>query len=160
MWSEDTLYWIAKPSVRVDANRRLHCENGPALDSDVEPLYFWRGILIPSEWITHKEELTPQTALAWRNVEQRRCACEILGWERILSKLNARSIDKDVDPQIGELVEVDLPDAGPTKLLRYTCGTGRRFAEVVPKEMRTALEANAALYDIPADLLRQKAWRV
>ena len=48
----------------------------------------------------------------WPNIEQRRAACEIVGWNRILAELDAKSLDKHPDPQIGELVEVSLPDAG------------------------------------------------
>src|SRR3989304_812179 len=40
-WTDDTLYWFAKPTVHLDATpgtRRLHCANGPALESDAEDL--------------------------------------------------------------------------------------------------------------------------
>jgi hypothetical protein len=49
----------------------------------------------------------------------------IIGWERVLSELGAKTIDKDEDPMIGELVEVTIPDVGKEKFLRVLCGTGR-----------------------------------
>jgi hypothetical protein len=111
-------------------------------------------VSVPQEWITDRAKLTPKAALTWANIEQRRAACEIVGWEKILHDLNAKTIDKDVDPQIGELVEVNLPDNGPQRFLRVLCATGRKFALPVPTTMKTALEANAATYGIPATLYK------
>jgi hypothetical protein len=87
-------------------------------------------------------------------MEQRRAACEIVGWVNILRELNAKTIDKDDDPMVGELVRVDIPDIGEEQFLRVLCGTGREFALPVPPTMRTALEANAWSYDIPEDFIR------
>jgi hypothetical protein len=98
-------------------------------------------------------------ALTWKNTEQRRAACEILGWETVLRELNATTIDADDDPEIGELVEVEIPDIGRERFLRVKCGTGRMFALPVPPDMKTALAANAWGYDIPVDLLKQKDFR-
>ncbi len=81
--------------------------------------------------------------MTWQNIEQRRAACEILGWNAILSALDAKTIDRDGDPQIGELVEVSIPDIGRERFLRVRCGTGREFALPVPPDMKTALQANA-----------------
>jgi len=108
-------------------------------------IYSWNGTPIPSEWIEQKEKLTPQIALNWENVEQRRAACEILKWENVLEhpSLNSRVIDEDL-PHIGKLIEVDLPDAPKQWFLKYQCGTGRFFAEPVnDKSFNTALKANA-----------------
>jgi hypothetical protein len=73
--------------------------------------------------------------------------------------LNAKRIDIDPDPQIGELLEVEMPEVGVERFLRVTCGTGRTFALPVPPTVTTALEANAWTYDIPIDLLKQKEHR-
>ena len=143
-----------------DDNRLLHCENGPAIEfSDGWAIYAWRGIRVPEEWITSPDKLTPQTALTWENIEQRRAACEILGWETILTKLDAKTIDKDPEPEIGELVEVTIPEIGREKFLRVVCGTGRKFALPVPPEMTTALEANAWTYGVDETLYKQLEYR-
>ncbi len=81
-------------------------------------------------------------------MERRRAACEIIGWHKILQNLGAQTIDKDEDPQIGELVEVDIPDVGRERFLRVQCATGREFALPVPPEMQSALQANAWTYGI------------
>lgn len=130
--------------LRFDDEGLLHCEDGPSVGyPDGYAIYSWHGQTIPSEWITDREKLKAQTALTWPNIEQRRAACEILGWEEILRELKAVVIDEDPDPQIGTLVEVDIPDIGKEKFLRVLCATGRRFALPVPPTMMTALDAQA-----------------
>lgn len=122
--------------------------------SDTEDLYFWRGVLVQPEWIMSPDSISPQDVLTEPNMERRRAGCEIFGWERILRELNAVTIDRDEDPMVGELVEVELPGLGKEKFLRVVCGTGRKFALAVPPNMRTALEANAWSFNIEPDVLK------
>ena len=130
--------------VRFDNEKRLHREDGLAIEySDGWGVAAWHGTRVPREWILDKKSLTAKTALTWQNVEQRRAACEILGWVNVLKELNAKTIDKDEDPGIGELVEVEIPEIGREKFLRVLCGTGREFALPVPPDMKTALQANS-----------------
>lgn len=146
--------------LRTDEQHRPHCETGPSHRwRDGWALYHWHGTRIPAAWIEDRASLTPLAALGQRNTELRRAACEILGWNNILAALNARLVDKDDDPQIGELLEVDLPDAPRERFLRAQCGTGRTIIVWVSKNHRTALEANAATYQIPPDLLKLKEHR-
>ena len=139
-----------RPSkIKFDDQKRLHSEDGPSIEyRDGFSVYSWHGTRIPEAWIKSPNELTPEIALTHENVEQRRAACEILGWETILNKLNAITIDRDEDPLVGELVEVDIPEIGREKFLRVTCGTGRKFALPVPPEMKTALQSNAWTYGL------------
>jgi hypothetical protein len=121
-------------------------------------IYAWHGVRVPREWIEDKS-ITAEQALKQDNVELRRVACEIVGWDRILNDLDIKIINVDPDPQIGTLVEVNLPDAPRERFLRVLCGTGRTFVIPVPNHVQTALEANAWTYDIPTDLLKQKEHR-
>jgi len=154
---EDTVVFQDRPEhIKFDDQNRLHCENGPAiLYRDGYSVYAWHGVRFPSKWITNKGELTAKTALTWVNTEQRKVACEILGWAKVLRELNARVIESDEDPMIGTLLEVDIPDIGKEKFLKVLCGTGREFAIPVPPNMKTALEANAWTYGLDGDALRQ-----
>jgi hypothetical protein len=130
--------------IKIDNENRPHCENGPSHRwRDGWSLYHWHGRSIPSEWIENKSSLTAEVALTWKNVEQRRAACEILGWSNILAALDAKIINTDGDPEIGELVEVTIPEIGRERFLRVRCGTGREFALPVPPNMKTAIEAQA-----------------
>lgn len=133
--------------LHIDTEGRPHSEHGPAIRwADGWRLYAWRGTRVPSQWIEHPESLNPQQALRWPNIEQRRAACEFLGWERILAELRGLTIDADGDPEIGELIEVSVPDIGRARFLRVRCGTGRSFALPVPLSVATAIEANAWTY--------------
>lgn len=135
---------------------RLHNTTGPAVRfRDGFSCYAWNGVVVPGDWIDHPESLTPAIALKTTNIEQRRAACEILGWAKILDSLNAITINKDDDPQVGELLEVNLPDSGKERFLRVLCGTGRTFCIPVPPTMKTALEANAWTYNIEPDIYKQ-----
>jgi len=76
--------------LKRDDRGLLHCENGHACAfPDGFEMYYWHGVRVPEEWIKNKRSLSAKDALTWDNVEQRRCACEILGWENILRELNA-----------------------------------------------------------------------
>ena len=148
-WHENILAVSDRPlSISRDAEGRLHSETGPSIAyRDGWQLHHWHGVSVPEEWLSRRDNLTPKIALTWENIEQRRAACEILGWSRILTELNAKTINKDGDPEIGELVEVELPEIGGKigreKFLRVQCGTKREFAIPVPPTMKTALEAQA-----------------
>jgi len=130
--------------LKIDDQNQAHSQNGPSHRwSDGWSLYHWHGVSVPEHWIMDTKSLSAKEAITWQNIEQRRAACEILGWAKILAELDAKVIDTDGDPEIGELLEVTLPDIGTEKFLRVKCGTGREFALPVPPDMKTALQANA-----------------
>jgi len=143
--------------MRFDDQGRLHCDHGPAiLYQDGWDVHAWHGIQIPRTWMDGKT-LTATRALGQTNIEKRRVACEIVGWDNILRQLDAITVDKDANPQIGTLLRVDIPGltnqwrSGDDLFLRVECGTGRTFAIPVPPGMRTAREANAWTYGIAAN---------
>lgn len=150
---EDVVVFQHRPEyIKMDDTNRLHCENGPAIRyRDGYSLYSWHGTRIPSEWIENKASLTPEIALTWSNIEQRRCAAEILGWDNVIRQLNHIVIDEDGDPEIGTLLEVDIPEIGREKFLRVKCGTGRMFCIPVPPDMKTAIEAQAWTWDLTVE---------
>ena len=156
-WHENVLAISDRPElIRRDDQGRLHCEDGPAIAyRDGWALHVWRGTVVPAEWIESPRSLAPGIALKWENIEQRRAACEILGWDKIIKSLKPKVIDTDPDPMIGELLEVDLPDSGKERFLRVRCATGRVFALPVPPNMETALEANASTYGVDPETYSQ-----
>lgn len=141
--------------LKIDAENRPHCETGPSHRwRDGWSLYHWHGVRIPAEWIEDRQSLTAKAALTWENIEQRRAACEIVGWSNILKELDAKTIDKDDDPEIGELVEVTI-EGNRERFLSVQCGTKRRFSLPVPSTMKTALEANAWTYGVDGDIIKR-----
>lgn len=136
--------------VKFDEDKLSHCEDDFAIKyRDGTGVALWHGTRIPSEWIFDKSSITPEVLLHWSNVEERRCACEIVGWYKVLELLNAVTIDKDGDKTVGKLVEVDLPDSGKEKfLIVHDVNVGKLVGLPVPPEMKTALEANSWTYGI------------
>lgn len=143
-WGEDFVTIIDRPEAIRMQDNVLHCENGPAIVfRDGWSVYSWRGTRVPKEWIEGKPSVTD--AINHENVEMRRCAAEIIGWNVVLEELNARSIDKNENPMIGEVLEVDLPDIGTERFLRVMCGTKREFALPIPPDIGDARSAQAWL---------------
>jgi len=132
-----------------DDRHRLHCLTSAAIEyPDGWGVYAVHGVRIPPAWITAPGTLTPQVALTHRNIEQRRAACEVLGWSTILAAVGAKTIDADPDPEIGILLRADLPDAPGSQFLRVRCGTRREFTLPVPGDVKTARAANAWTYGL------------
>lgn len=154
---EDVVVIQDRPEhILFDDQGRVHSETDAAIKyRDGTGVYMWHGVRVPAEWITDKSKLSAKTALTWPNIEERRAACEIVGWAQVLRELDAKTIDVDDDPMIGTLVEVVIPDVGREKFLKVVCGTGREFALPVPPNMTTALDANAWTYDLDGDTLRK-----
>jgi hypothetical protein len=135
----------------VDDQNRPHGESGPFCRwRDGSALYSWHGTRVPRSWIESKATLDPRLALTHDNVEMRRAVADIVGWRRVLGGLSPRILDTDGDPQIGSLLEVDLPDSPAARFLSVRCGTGRDFVLPVPQTVTTALEANAWTYGFDA----------
>jgi hypothetical protein len=135
--------------VLVDAEGRLHGEVGPALQLyEGHALFAWHGTPVPAEWIERRDALDPSLALTLQDARQRLAVAGITGWTKVLDRLEARVIQADLDPQIGTLLECDLPFEGRSRFLRVRCGTGRELALPVPRTMSTAREANAWTYGL------------
>jgi hypothetical protein len=149
-WPYEGICFVSQKPEYVNFNDRglLHGEDNPAVKyADGYSLYAWNGTTVPTEWIEDKSSIAPEIALTWENMEQRRAACEIVGWNNVIAQLNPKVLDRDANPQIGELLEVDLPDIGKERFLRVQCGTGREFALCVTRfGHKTARECNAATY--------------
>jgi len=139
-------------TIRRDPEGVIHHDVGPAmLWEDGFDICVWHGVRFPRLWLRN---MTPTLALQQTNVELRRVACELVGWDRILNELPHKIIDKNPDPLIGTLVHVELPGAFWAEtwaFLRVRCGTSRQFALPVPPTMRTAQEANAWTYGLAAN---------
>lgn len=140
-------------AIHWDDQNRPHHPNRHAIEyRDGWGVCMWHGTRVPDKWIFESEKhLNAEICLTHPNIEQRRAASEIYGWHRVLNEVTNRVIDTDSNPQIGELLSVDLPDVGELMFLRVQCGTGRTFALPVPPDMRTAREANAWTYGLEAE---------
>lgn len=153
----------------VSGIKRLHCENGPAIEWPGFKIYSWHGTRVP-EWVI--TEPTIEKAMREENSEVRRSAFEVIGWERIISELDTAPIDVCPDPgnPHNELKLYKLPEkinsyGQPVNLLLMTNGSPdrngnlRRYGETVPSHINNALEAAAWQYGVKPDVYSKIARR-
>jgi hypothetical protein len=122
-WTEDTLYWVQKPLVHVEViegRRRLHCAEGPAVESDAENLYFWHGVFVPAFVVTRPAWITVAHIQQEANAEVRRVMLTRFGEDRYIRESGAVPIHAD---ETGDLYRVDLPDDEPMVLVRVLNST-------------------------------------
>ena len=82
-WTDTHLYWVAKPVVhveKVEGQRRLHCDTGPAVENDIENLYFWHGTLVPAYAIVSPETITAQEIDAEQDETVRDALLQLWKW--------------------------------------------------------------------------------
>ena len=141
---------VCLPEAYRDDQFRIHKENGPAIIWGNDEEYWWHGTKVEKDWIENPDKVDPNLCITHENVEQRRALCEIIGWDKVLSKLDVETVSTD---EFGELLKVNLPDAPNELFVRVRCGTGRAFCLPVPPEMTTAHQAVAWTYnlDVTAD---------
>lgn len=142
-----------------------HSSDGPSFRwRDGFFQYHWRNVAVPQTWIENPESIDIRDVIFNAiNAEKRRVVVEILGWAKILDSLKARVVDENPDPEIGTLLETDWPVSDwsgrltgemiVAKFLRVRCATKREFVLPVPREMTTALQANAWTYNVTEDQL-------
>ena len=70
------------PTPLPSGSPQPHRATGPALESDVEDLYAWHGIVVAPHVVTHPERITLGEISATPNAEVRRVLIERYGYER------------------------------------------------------------------------------
>lgn len=160
LWTDDTLYWIAKPTVHVepmDGRRRLHCEDGPALESDVENLYFWHGVLVPAFVVVRPDWITVEHVEKEQNAEVRRVMVERMGYERYILESGAKLIHTD---ETGALYRKEFTDDEPLTVVHVVNstaepdGTFKKYMLRVPPDVQTAREAVAWTFGMSVESYR------
>ena len=138
----------------VDEQNRPHCETGPFCKwRDGAALYSWHGTRVPARWIEQRASLDPKEVIAHENVEMRAAGAAIVGWARMLSVLNARVINDSGSPDIGQLIELDLPGLSqPGRFLKAQCPRNGLIVEGLPRVDDFGLPIETALHG--------QAWRI
>jgi hypothetical protein len=152
-WHENVLAISDRPTViNRDEQGRLHSELGPSIAyRDGWQLHHWHGTSVPADWIENRANLSPNTVIMAQNVEQRAAGAAIIGWPKMLSVLQSRTINRHDNPDIGELIELTLPGlAEPGRFLKAVCPRNGLIVEGVPRvsdidglPIETALAAQA-----------------
>jgi hypothetical protein len=118
-WTEDTLYWVAKPIVHVEKianSRRLHNDKYAALESDVENLYFWHGVLVPAFVVVRPDWITMKHITSEDNIEVRRVMIERYGEDRYIVDSAMKPVA--TDKRFGDLYVQVLEAGRPISRLR------------------------------------------
>ena len=139
----------------VDDADRPHAEDGPFCRwRDGSALYSWHGTRVPARWIEERATLDPGEVIRSSNVEHRAAGAAIVGWPRMLSVLNSRTIDDSGSPDIGELIELELPGLSqPGRFLKAHCPRNGTIVEGVPHV--------SDIDGLPIDTaLAAQAWRI
>jgi uncharacterized protein DUF6745 len=156
-WTEETLYWVAKPTVHVEVvngNRRLHNDKYAAIESDVENLYFWHGVLVPAFVVVRPDWITAHHIETESNAEVRRVMIERMGYEKYILESGAQLIHSD---ETGALYRKELPDDEPlmaVHVLNSTPepdGSVKRYMLRVPPNVERARQAVAWTFDVPEE---------
>lgn len=125
-WTEDTLYWASKPTVhveRLDGGRRLHQETGPAMESPIEDLYFWHGVLVPDFVVMNPEKITMHHIKDEENAEVRRVMMERMGWDKFCSEAQMRVLHADeLHTNFPTIPMSDYVDVGQRLVTSYRAG--------------------------------------
>jgi len=118
----------------LDDNNVIHCETGPAIAyADDLEIYAWHGTVVPKRWIEGSPDV--KEVLKTDNMEVRAAGMHIIGWANLLTFLDAKLIDSDEDPLIGELYSVQLPGLdGRHLIVKYTCPRNGVMGQPVPPE--------------------------
>jgi hypothetical protein len=125
-WTKDTLYWLAKPVVHVDrsnGNRRLHNERHAAIESDVENLYFFNGVMVPAFVVVRPDWITIDHVRREENAEVRRIMVERMGWDRFCAAAKMKIIHADqLKSRFPDIPVSDQVEAGERLVTNYRRG--------------------------------------
>ena len=167
-WTEETLYWVAKPILHKQPNsRRLHSNNSPAYECDLEDLFFLNGVLVP-EWLvmTDAGKIDPEKALTEKNVDVQREIIRKIGAERMLKACNAKTLDVFVDQHTKggneyKLMEMKVGTINRKYLyFEHASLPGVWYAQPINPEIQKALHARAWMLGIGEhDELKKKSDR-
>ena len=149
-WTDKSLFWVAKPNLKKQIGsfgRRLHCEDGPAVENAVENLYFIEGQLVDAHVVLCPNELTIKEVDAEPNAEVRRIMIQRMGAGRYLTESGAKLLDADNETaRKGAAARCLLVDAKGEKWLVGTDGsTQRTYYMPVPNGVANCREAHCAI---------------
>lgn len=183
LWGPDTLWWMARPKVfgeRVPqrlSRFRVHCADAPAVETELEKIFVWRGVVVPEKAVLAPETITAQEVSAEANAEVRRILLERMGPGKYLAEANATVLDVDLHEHNGTralmLTHVRALDRNavqfiegrgesrPMTLLGEQCwlvcacpSTGRVYHMEVPPGTNTCAEADAYLMSMEGRRVR------
>lgn len=148
-WADDTLFWVSKPIVHtetVNGAKRLHNAEYATLESDVENLYFWHGVLVPAFVVVRPDWITVRHIETEENAEVRRVMVERMGYERYILESGAQMIHSDTSGALYRKEQPGDEDLVVVHVVNATVesdGSFKRYMIRVPPNMERARQAVA-----------------
>jgi hypothetical protein len=130
----------------INDRKRLHNANGPCIESDVEDLYFWHGVMVPPFVVTNPASITIQHIETESNAEVRRVMIEKYGQPRYLKDSGATLLHQD---SLGKLWVKEIPNDESLVMVEVQNSTPEPDGSVknyflrVPPDIREAKQAVA-----------------
>ncbi|MDE2098721.1 MAG: hypothetical protein KGL39_15815 [Patescibacteria group bacterium] len=133
--------------LKVDAQNRPHCEDGPFCRwRDGSALYSFHGVRVPAWVIEHPELLSVEKIEAEQNAEVRRVMIERFGQDHYLMESNALEVHRD---DFGTLYRKEVANDEPLVMVKVVNstpepdGTFKDYFLRVPPTMERARQAVA-----------------
>ena len=157
IWTPDTVLWEAKPVVHTEPignGRRLHNASGPALENEIENLYFLQGVLVPADVVLCPENLTVEHIDAEDNQEVRRLMIERFagvgaraddGWLRYIGESGASVRHHQFNERDQQRECLFAMKDGRKMVVLSDPSTARRYALGVPREVDNCEQAQRFL---------------
>jgi hypothetical protein len=153
--SEHCCFVYLKPiDLSFDQRHRLHHESKAAVEFiDGTQFFYWHGVEVEEQIITHPKKIKVRTIEKERNIEIRRILIERYGLQNFLRDSAVRKIQED---EFGALYRKELPGDEPivvVKVLNSTAepdGEYKTYVLRVPPGISTAREAVAWTFQMKA----------
>ena len=138
------LYLYSEKPIEVNwKNKLLHCDGDAAIKFKGEyALYFLNGVAVSKEIAcTPAEELNPEIILTEKNAEIRREIVRKIGIERIIQKMECKTLDTWKDYTLLEFPHIKGMQTKGVYLKMKNPSTGTIHIEGVSPEIKTVAEA-------------------
>ncbi|MBX9587870.1 MAG: hypothetical protein K2X43_01105 [Hyphomonadaceae bacterium] len=152
---EHEILVLASPAIHT-RDRRLHREDGPALEWPKTKLWYWKGINVPQWLIEEPQKITADKIRSEANAEIRRAMIERFGYGRYMRELGGKMIHEDATGKLWKNVTTDMhgTDIAVVEVLNGSLepdGTRKTYHLSVPPTCRTAKAAVAWTYGMTED---------
>ena len=161
MQAHEQTCWLAERPILLcaDARDRLHHASGPALRfADGWSFWVWRGVEVPRWIIEQPESITLASIDRELDVQVRRCMIEIMTPQRYVAEGGAVCVAEDETGILWRRSWLAADAWAAVEVVNATPepdGSRKHFFLQVPANLRTAREAVAWTYGMPADAYAQ-----
>ena len=147
--------WVSERTCVVvqDNNKRMHCENGPAIKyPDGWALHYWHGVKIPGWIVETPEQITVNKIESESNAEIRRVMMTKYGIAKYLEESGAKEINRDRDTKGERILYRKEDKMGAVQIIKLENSTPEKdgskkfYTFRVPPDLSTCQEAVAYLY--------------